>query len=222
MVQERVKRMFSEFRSKLNAWAMRDDLIWRQFKLIVTDPPRYAGHFRLIKDELVPFVEKNSFHFWVTNYHDATFDFILFRIKSTEGQLKSVQNFLDNLKKRRLIADWEAAAWDPRSDAISRIDGLRQRIPNFDPTMNAIVGYDSANNSVSVTPNNNLLERQAQLTALFESVGECSRAIYSHLGNKPSDLWTISLFIHLLLNSLDFSGPDAPSEEHDIRSIPAW
>jgi hypothetical protein len=188
----------------------------------MTDPPAYAGHFRLIRDELVPFVNKNSFSFWVTNYHDATSDFILFRIKSTESQSKFVQSFLDDLKRRRLITRWEPSAWDPSSDAQTRIEGLRQKIQNFDPTMNMIVGYDSVNNRALLVPDNNVQERQAQLTALFESVGECTRAIYGHLTNKPKDLWTMSVFIHLVLNSLDFTGPDVTSEENNIRTIPAW
>ena len=216
---ERIKRVFSKLRQKVNALAKRGDSTWRQFKLVVTDPPRYAGHFRLIKDELVPFVEKNSFSFWVTNYYDATSDFILFRIRSTEGQLKSVKNFLDDLKRRRLIVDWEPSNWDPRSDAVNRIDGLR-RIPGFDPNMNMIVGYDSINNRIEISPDSNIEERRAQLTALFETVGECTRAIYSRLGHRPKDLWSMSLFIHLVLNSLDFSGPGSPSEEHNIRNIP--
>jgi hypothetical protein len=220
MVLDRIKRVFSGLRQKLNALGKRDDLSWRQFKLVVTDPPGYAGHFRLIKDELIPFVERHSFSFWETNYHDATSDFILFRIKSTEGQSKSVQNFLDDLKIRRLIANWEPSAWDPRSDAVNRIDSLRRL--GFDPNTNVIVGYDSINNRIEVSPDSSIEERQAQLTALFETVGECTKAIYSNLGSKPKDLWAVSLFVHLVLNSLDYSGPNPSTEEHRIRNIPAW
>jgi hypothetical protein len=220
MVLDRIERMFSELRRKVNALAKRDELTWRQFKLIVTDPPRYAGHFRLIKDELVPFVEKNSFSFWVTNYHNATFDFILFRVKSTEGQLKSVQNFLDDLKRRKLIVDWNPSNWDPRSDAVNRIDGLRRL--GIDPNADMIVGCDPVTGKPVLSPGGNIAERQEQLTAVFESVGECTKVIYTRLGNKPKDLWAMSLFLHLILNSLDYNGPDPPSEEHRIRIIPVW
>lgn len=220
MALDRIKRSFSGLRWKVNALAKRGNLTWREFKLTVTDPPRYAGHFRLIKDELIPFVEKHSLVFWVTNYHNATHDYILFRIKSTKGQSKFVQGFLDDLKRRRLIVDWGPSDWDPRSDAVKRIDGLRRL--GFDPTTNVIVGYDSINNRIEVSPDSSIEERQAQLTALFETVGECTKAIYSHLGSKPRDLWAVSLFLHLVLNSLDYSGPDPPSEERRIRNIPVW
>lgn len=207
-------------RRKVNALTKKDDLTWQQFKLIVTDPPRYAGHFGLIKDELIPFVEKHSLIFWVTNYHNATCDHILFRIKSTEGQSKFVQGFLDDLKRRGLIVDWEPSKWDPRSDAVTRIEGLRRL--GFDPNTNAIVGRNPATGRPVTSPDNNVAERQTQLTALFETVGECTEALYSHLGSKPRDLWAVSLFLHLILNSLDYSGPDQPSEEHAIRNIPPW
>jgi hypothetical protein len=220
MVLDRIKRSFSGLRWKVNALAKRDNLTWREFKLTVTDPPRYAGHFRLIKDELIPFVEKHSLVFWVTNYHNATYDYVLLRIKSTKGQSKFVQGFLDDLKRRRLIVDWRPSNWDPRSDAVNRIDGLRRL--GFDPNTNAIVGYDSATGRPVTSPDSNIAERQAQLTALFETVGECTKAIYSHLGSKPRDLWAVSLFVHLVLNSLDYSGPNPSSEEHRIRNIPVW
>jgi len=218
MVWSRIRSVFSRLKQKIDALRKRE-LTWQQFKLVVADPPRYAGHFRLIKNELIPFVEKHALGFWVTNYYNATSDFILFRVKSARDQSESVRSFLSDLKRKRLIADWEGSTWDPRSDAQDRIDRLR-RIPNFDPNMNAIVGYDSVNNRILVSSDSNIQERQAQLTALFEALGECTRAIYRHLDSKPKDLWTMSVFIHLVLNSLDFGGPDPPSEEHNIRNIP--
>jgi hypothetical protein len=220
MALDRIKRSFSALRWKVNALAKRDNFTWQEFKLTVTDPPRYAGHFRLIKNELIPFVEKHSLVFWVTNYHNATHDYVLFRIKSTKDQSKFVQGFLDDLKRRRLIVDWGPTNWDPRSDAVNRIEGLGRL--GFDPTTNVIVGYDSINNRIEVLPDSSIEERQTQLTALFETVGDCTKAIYSHLGSRPRDLWAVSLFLHLVLNSLDYSGPDPPSEENRIRNIPVW
>lgn len=220
MVLGTLERVFSGLKQKIHGLHKREQ-IWRQFKLVITNPPRYAGHFELIKSELVPFVEKHSLEFWVTNYHNTTHDFILFRIKSTEGQSNLVDAFLDDLKTEGLIVDWECSTWDPRSDAQTRIEGLRQ-IQGFDPSMNIIVGYDAVNRKALVLPDNKLRERQVQLATLFESLGKCTRAIYDCLDSKPKDLWTMSLFIHLLLNSLDFTGPDLPSEEHNIRNIPPW
>jgi hypothetical protein len=190
---------------------------WRQFKLIVSDPPNYSGHFKLIKNEIVPFVENHSLNFWVTNYHDNSNDFILFRMRCKDGFLKSVQKFLNTLKKRELIVDWEVSTWDPGADAKNRIEGL-SRIKGFDPSQHIIVGYGPMGFNVSA--DNDFQKRKMQLTALFECLGECTRVIYTSLDEKPNDLWAMSLFLHLFLNSLDFSGPDPPSEEANIRNIP--
>lgn len=194
--------------------------VWQEFKLIVTDPPKYAGHFGIIKKELIPFVEKHSFPFWITNYFNSTSDFMLFRIRCDQEQTKLVASFLGDLKKRGLIADWQISTWDPQSDAQGRINGL-SRI-GFDPNRNRIVGFDSSNNKVITAPDNNIGERQKQLTSLFETLGECTKAICSHLETKPKDLWIMSVFIHLLLNSIDYSCPDPGTEEHRIRGIPPF
>lgn len=194
-------------------------MTWNEFKLIVTDPPRYSGHFRLIKDEIIPFVNEHSFSFWITNYYSNTSDFILFRIKSEQEDLRNVETFLDDLKSRNIIADWQCSgAWDPRSDARTRIEGLRQKVKGYNPETHTIVGFD--NSIVALSPDDGVAEKEAQLGALFEALGECTRAIYDNLDAKPNDLWIVSVFIHLLLNSIDYSGPGASSEEDAIRRIP--
>ena len=144
--------------------------VWQEFKLIVTDPPKYVGHFGIIKKELIPFVDEHSFSFWITNYFDSTGDFILFRIKCDQGQVKLVTNFLNDLKKRHLIVDWKLSTWDPRIDAQNRINNLHKF--GFDPDNNRIAGFNSSNNKIVIAPDKNLGERQNQLTSLFEALGE--------------------------------------------------
>jgi len=189
---------------------------WKEFKLIVTDPPRYAGHFGLIKNELVPFIDKHSLPFWITNYHNATNDFIIFRAKCEKRQSKLVADFLGNLKKEHLITDFQSSSWNPGDDARNRIDNLRRL--GFDPHANMIIGHNGS--SIIIFPDSNIGERQEQLSSLFEVLGECTKVVYKHLKTKPKDLWIVSVFVHLLLNSIDYSGPDAPSEEDYIRKIP--
>jgi hypothetical protein len=104
---------------------------------------------------------------------------------------------------------------NPAVDAQDRIEGLR-RINGFNPNTHAIVGYDGR---FLIDADSNIQERQKQLMSLFEALGECTKAIYKHLETEPKDLWIASLFIHLLLNSMDYSGPDPPSDETSIRQI---
>lgn len=216
MAFAKIQKILNKIRLKLK----KKEMAWHQFKLIVTNPPRYNGHFVLIKTRLVPFVKQYSFDFWITNYHNQTYDFILFRVRSAEKQLKHLKNYLDTLKQENLIFDWEYSTWNPAVDARNRIEGLRNA--SFNPDTQIITRYERTTGAVHTMPSANLAERQQQLTALFEAVGGCSKSLYEHLAQKPNDPWAISLFIHLLLNSLDFSGPNQFSEEDNIRTIPPF
>ena len=197
----------------------RKERSWKHFELTVTNPPRYVGHFDLIKMKIVPYVEENKLCFWITNYHNSTTDSIKFRVRTTKSEVKSVRNFLNYLVQRDFITGWDESTWDPRSDAEDRIDGLR-RIPGFDPNIQNI-RIDYSNNTLKYPHDGTIQQKQVQLTALFEALGECTKTLYKHLNRKPNDYWTVSVFIHLLLNSLDFSGPNPQSEEDEIRKIPA-
>lgn len=189
---------------------------WTEFKLTITNPPVASNHFDLIKNHLVPFVTEKSIPFWVTNYRDANSDFILFRVKCALDKSTSVQKYLNMLKEKELIFDWALATWNPATDASQRIKNLSRF--GFDPNANMIVDFRGA--YPVTTPDPNIQEREKQLTALFEAVGECTNAAYSHLETKPKDLWITSLFIHLLIDSMDYSCPNAGSDEDKIRKIP--
>jgi len=95
---------------------------WKEFKLIITDPPSYSGHFELIKKELVPFVEKNGIRrFWVTNYFGQQWDYILFRIEIDERELVLTKNFLEELVTQKKIVRWDQPIdWNPKDDASAR------------------------------------------------------------------------------------------------------
>lgn len=189
---------------------------WTEFKLTITSPPAASNHFDLIKKELVPFVTERSLPFWVTNYRDADNDFILFRVKCALDKSTSVQEFLNTLKEKKLLFDWTSSTWNPATDARNRIMNLSRF--GFDVNANMITGCEGT--TLMLTGNPNFQEREKQLTTLFENLGECTKAVYNVLEAKPSDLWITSLFIHLLLNSMDYSGPNANSEEERIRKIP--
>ena len=81
-----------------------------------------------------------------------------------------------------------------------------------------IIGTDK--DGIIPRDDDNITERKEQLTSLFEALGECSKAIYKHLKSQPKDLWIVSVFIHLLLNSIGYSGPNPHSDEYRIRTIP--
>ena len=190
---------------------------WIQFKLVITEPARHTEHFYLIKNEIIPFINHNSIPFWVTNYKNPNEDFILFRVKVNGTQLNTVNTFLNDLINRTLLVRYETSTWSPSNDAESRINGL-SKIKGFNPSRARIESV--TDKKINFIPDSNIDERKEQFTALFESLGECTKAIYSRLHSKPKDKWIMSVFIHLLLNSLDYSGPSGDCEENRIRHIP--
>lgn len=109
----------------------------------------------------------------------------------------------------------------PLADATARIENVQAHNQiGFDALSQRIVGI--RNNIYLVEEETNLEEKRRQLKLLFESLGDCTKAIYQHLESQPKDLWVMSVFIHLLLNSLCFGGPEPPSQEVTIRGIPPW
>jgi len=194
---------------------------WKEYKLIVTEPARYSEHFNLIQNEIISFISENSIPFWVTNYKNPNEDVILFRVKVNEAQLNIVKDFLEGLVYRSLLVRYyHPSNWTPSGDAESRIDGLSKKVRGFNPNTHRIEAFTSR--GLGCAPDSNIDERKEQLSALYESLGECTKAIYTRLPSKPKDKWIMSLFIHLLLNSLDFSGPDEGTEESNIRHIPVY
>lgn len=106
-------------------------------------------------------------------------------------------------------------------DAKARVENVQAHNGvGFSALCQRIVGI--SNSKYLVEGETNLEEKKRQLKLLFESLGDCTKTIYQNLESQPKDLWVISMFVHLLLNSLCFGGPDPPSIEATIRSIPPW
>lgn len=191
---------------------------WKEFRLTITDPPSYQGHFKLIKKHLMPFIEKTRLQFWVTNYFDPSGDYILFRVKADEKEQKSVEDLLRDLEKQKKIVRWDPPKdWNPKHDAKTRIASASGKLGLPQDTALAVQGpYIGLQKST-------FEERVKQLEMIFsEAVGPCTKALYKTLKSKPTDPWMMSLFIHLILNSIDLNGPTPPSEESNIRYMPVY
>lgn len=183
----------------------------------MSDPPSYKGHFDLIKKRLIPFVNKNRLQFWVTNYFGPTRDFILFRVKTNEKKLDLARKLLQELERQKEIVSWKEDEWEPKEDAKTRIVSASKKLGLPSNVAFRVMGPCMFNQKVAVE------ERVKQLESIFtKAVGSCTKALYEALDSKPTDPWMISLFIHLILNSLDINGPTAPSEESSIRYMPVY
>ena len=203
--------------------SQRDNRSWKEFELIVTDPPSNSEHFELIKNHLIPFIEELDIHFWVTNYRDSSRDTIRFRVKVNENELGLTEQFLERLVNHNEIVRWEPPRgepprdWNPREDARTRIISASQAF-GLPPE----IAFQTRGPYV-ISQKIGLEERVEQLESIFtKAVGSCTKALYNTFESKPTDPWMISLLTHLILNSIDISGPNPPCEESSIRYMPVY
>ena len=171
----------------------KDKRYWKQFRLIMTDPPSFSRHFEFVQMNLIPFIERLGVRFWVTNYRNPKAVYITFRVEVNDKEYELTEQFLNNLVDHDKIVRWIPKDWNPENDARKRIESACQKL-KLPPELAGRFKSD---------------ERIEQLTLLFtDAVGSCTKALYKSLKSKPDEPWMMSLFIHLILNSIDLSGPD--------------
>lgn len=200
------------------------DFSWMEFRLYLSDPPRGTEHYAFIRDTLIPYVERNSIqHFLILNYRDQQRDMIRFRIRATDRGLEEARTFFNGLVTSHVIVRFEEENWDPRTDATNRIESARQRIER------GLIGHeicrewtvDGKTGNLWFVAGGDYSKKLDQLTAVFgEVIGQLTKAFYKSLDEKPKDIWLMSILLHLFINSLDYSGPDPPTEETFMREFP--
>jgi len=199
-------------------------VLWKEFRLYLSEPPRGTEHYAFIREILFPYVEQNSIqNFLILNYRDPQCDMIRFRIETTEEGFENARTFLNGLVTANRIVRFEEENWDPRTDATNRIEGAQRRIER------GLVGHEIYQEWIVSGKTGNLwmisrgdyARKVDQLTTLFgKVVGQMTKIFYKNFEEKPADIWLMSILLHLVINSLDYSGPDPPSEETFIREFP--
>lgn len=116
--------------------------------------------------------------------------YAVFRVYSTRKDAEAIHDSLEPLAKDGKIS---IKNYSPKEDANWRVNRFFEQF--FDRPIT----------------NKKSLEKM-----LTSTVGKCSLMFLSDFKEKPKDLWIMSVFIHLLLNSLGYTG----SEERSIRNFP--
>lgn len=192
---------------------------WKAYRL---DISKEVDTFTFIKRKIVSFINERDIRFWITYYWDPRTEpnpHMWFRVHVSLEQQQVVEGFLDMLVSNGdLLRRFPAEPWDPVGDARNRIMGAKEKIERS-PGFLQIPGYPPISREYLSSLNSDE-ERINQLASLFASIGECTKVFYNSLDEKPVDPYVMSLALHILLNSLTFSGPSAPSEEFSIRGFP--
>jgi hypothetical protein len=197
---------------------------WKEFRLYLSEPPQRTEHYAFIREILFPYVEENLIqNFLILNYRDSQRDMIRFRIETSQVGFENTRAFLDGLITANRIVRFEEENWDPRMDATNRIDSARRRIET------ELIGHEIYQEWIVSGKTGNLwmisrgdyARKVEQLTNTFGKViGQMVKIFYKNFEEKPADIWLMSILLHLLINSLDYSGPDSPSEEAFLREFP--
>jgi hypothetical protein len=146
-----------------------------------------------------------------------------FRIEVTDTGLGNARTFLNGLVTDRVIVRFEEDNWDPRTDAMNRIESARQRIER------ELIGHeiyrewtvDGKTGNLWLVTRGDYARKLDQLATVFgRIVGQLTKVFYKNLPEKPKDMWLMSILLHLFINSLDYGGPDPPSEEAFMREFP--
>jgi hypothetical protein len=207
---------------------------WYEFKLFFSDAsqtrdwPRENCDF--IRSHIVPTIMKVGItNFQMLNYFNPTQgeDFIRFRVEVAPAILMKVEDEIGRLKQKGRIRDYSKESYDPRLDAERRIESVRQKLE-------ALWGKPVSRNwkVVNLTDGTLIVDESdatayAKKVEAFEAflcriVGKWTKLFVEEIDSKPDDRWLVSLFVHLMMNSIAYSGPDTGSEEDTIRKTPVY
>jgi len=207
---------------------------WYEFKLFFSDASQTRDwpreNYDFIRSHIVPTImEVGIANFQMLNYFNPTQgeDFIRFRVEVSPAILMKVEDEIGRLKQKGRIRDYSKESYDPRLDAERRIESVRQKLE-------ALLGKPVSRNwkVVNLTDGTPIVD-ESDATAYvkkveaFEAflgriVGKWTKLFVEEIDSKPDDKWLVSLFVHLMMNSIAYSGPDTGSEEDTIRKTPVY
>lgn len=214
-----------------------NEISWYEFRLIFSDASQKRNwgeeNFHFIKKHIVPITSQfEILNFHVLNYFNPSerTDFIRFRVEVSQKELLSLLSKFDELKHNADIMDYQYEKWCPRGDVERRMEDVRQQLERIwrNSVENKIVDknwklIDCVDEKYIIDETDyNEFSKKAEAFKIFITriLGPWTKLFIEEMKLKPEDRWLLSLFIHLLLNSLAYSGPDGPSEEWLIRKVP--
>lgn len=170
--------------------------------------PDWNDPYKLKRECLLPILDEYKIENFLTLDEP---DFVLFRVEIDEGVLeKIVADIKEFISKGSRFSSINTAEWSPEDDARSRILSAKQRavemgvaFPNGVSEKGwKILGFDHTTRKWHGGPDD--LERKiAEFSRFMAKVnGQFTRAYLSEIENGIDDPWLLSVFVHLLLDSI--------------------
>lgn len=201
-------------------------MVWHEIRIMFSESgePRNwpSENYEFIRQRLFQIVDDVGLDRYLifSYFKEGQRDYIRFRIEADEEKSLKVKETLDKMKGKGTIFDYECESWSAKNDAELRIDSTREKIQEMSniqiPADNwRIAGR--ADDKWAIGPGD-YSRKVRQFTIMMEEViGQCTRIFMDKLEEKPDDRWLMSVFVHLLLNSICCS----ESEENEVRTFPA-
>jgi len=164
--------------------------------------------YRLKREGLLPILDKYKIDYFLTLDEP---DFVLFRVEIDEAILGQITADLkEYISKGSSFSEIQTADWSPEADARARILSAKQRALQMGVVFREglpsggwkILGTNQANRQWQGGPDD--LERKvAEFSRFMARVnGQFTRAYLKEIETDVDDPWMLSVFTHLLLDSI--------------------
>lgn len=189
---------------------------WREFRIWYATSPNPDDLFRFKKTHLLTILAKYDIEDFLILDEP---EFVLLRIKVDDASTKQIELSLKkSVQAKSLFSRVTVEIWSPSVDARNRILSAKERIEMLAkiPEVGWMVKGKANNGSWIIVPED--LEKQTMAFSTFMShvVGKFTRAYLKEMPYRVEDRWLISLFIHLILNSISVW----QKEENESRAFP--
>lgn len=189
---------------------------WHEFRLWWDINPNQDNVFAFKKTYVIPILEKYGIEdFLMLDERD----FVLLRINIDSESSKRVHSDLEEIIKiEPIFSKVTVGSWSPVTDAKDRILAAREqvKIPVEIPEGGWMIKGKTSDGEWAVAPED--LNKQVAAFSIFMSkvVGKFTKAYLKEIPYRVEDRWLVSVFLHLLLDSVSTWQP----EEKEIREFP--
>lgn len=189
---------------------------WREFRLWYAASPSPHDLFAFKTAYLVPALEKHGVEDFLVLDEPR---FVLLRLGADDELANDIRLSLEeSIKSGALFAELTLETWSPEADARNRILSARQRakLPAEIPEGGWVIkGKRSDGKWIADSED---LDKQVAAFSTFISrvLGRFTKAYLKEMPYRVEDRWLMSLFLHLMLNSISIDQP----QESETREFP--
>lgn len=188
---------------------------WYEFRLWYAEQNQ-NDIFAFKKTHLLPILERHGIIDFLTLDEQ---DFVLLRVNTSDEDAKRI--FLDleeAISSRTLFVTVTRECWSPEDDATKRIQSAGEKILKQNILPEGWVLETKDNGETFVTPQD--LDKLSKSFSIFMSkvAGQFIKAYLKEMPYRVEDRWLMSVFIHLLLDSIS----TWKEEEKEIREFPYY